>query len=511
MAKDIMHVSAPAIRPGDSLVVSVSELSVGLGADITGQAAVYIHVKCTDPVKSGLMLVDDQSRYPVMGTMGGWTQIRMDTVYSDSAHQYPLPGTYCVDLNDNFFTPPDRIDYYFSARDAIGNTSYWSQNTGMTASEAEVQANPMEVQCLPTGNSDILYVDDFHTRGSWYHFKTAFEFLNITPDRYDVNGPSSLVGNSLGARAVGSQIVDVYHKIIWNSGDLPNGTIGDGTGHPEKSPDAQLLKAFLDNSSIWDPGLYISGDNVAQEMMELSSAPFMDLMTYFNFNLTGSSHIREGEPISPLVCGLMPNTMFQDINGPDTLVAHGGCPHTNHFDVLEPTGPAISQMTYSGAPDPMLSAVISQETTNLHGRTARVVLEGFSFHYIRDDRPAGVPDRAMHLYRIMTWLENIVDYPVGGSFELTVKNELRQNYPNPFNPRTTIEYSIKGNGYVSVKIYNVAGQLVKTLVNEIKNRGSYKVQWDGRNDSGDPVSTGVYFYKLVAKDFTQTRKLVVLK
>jgi hypothetical protein len=88
---------------------------------------------------------------------------------------------------------------------------------------------------------------------------------------------------------------------------------------------------------------------------------------------------------------------------------------------------------------------------------------------------------------------------------------LHQNYPNPFNPKTTIKYSIKERSHVSVKIYNVLGQLVKTLVNEEKIPGVYVKQWDSRNNAGNPVASGVYFYRLVAKDFVQTKKLVVLK
>jgi subtilisin family serine protease len=92
-------------------------------------------------------------------------------------------------------------------------------------------------------------------------------------------------------------------------------------------------------------------------------------------------------------------------------------------------------------------------------------------------------------------------------------NHLANNYPNPFNPTTTIEYSIKEKAHVSLKIYNVAGQLVKTLVNQAQDRTShhYSVQWSGRDNKGNPVASGVYFYRLVTKGFTQTKKMVLLK
>ena len=90
---------------------------------------------------------------------------------------------------------------------------------------------------------------------------------------------------------------------------------------------------------------------------------------------------------------------------------------------------------------------------------------------------------------------------------------LEQNVPNPFNPTTTIKYSIARSGRVKLKIFNVAGQLVSTLVDEYQSprtEGFY-VSWNGTNDSGKAASSGVYFCLLAVKGYTQTRKLVFLK
>ena len=84
--------------------------------------------------------------------------------------------------------------------------------------------------------------------------------------------------------------------------------------------------------------------------------------------------------------------------------------------------------------------------------------------------------------------------------------ELRQNYPNPFNPTTSINYSLNKKSYVELKVYNVLGAEVATLVNETKNAGSYKVSFDATN-----LSSGVYFYQLKSGDQTITRKMMVMK
>ncbi len=88
---------------------------------------------------------------------------------------------------------------------------------------------------------------------------------------------------------------------------------------------------------------------------------------------------------------------------------------------------------------------------------------------------------------------------------------LDQNYPNPFNPMTTIEYAVPNEGLVRLKIYNTAGQLVKTLVDELKVPGNYSAIWDGRNESGAQVASGVYLYKLTAGGSQIVRKMVILR
>lgn len=95
-----------------------------------------------------------------------------------------------------------------------------------------------------------------------------------------------------------------------------------------------------------------------------------------------------------------------------------------------------------------------------------------------------------------------------------LSNRLDQNVPNPFNPTTTITYSIRDAGHVTLRIYNASGQLVRTLVNETQTprSGGYSVVWNGTNNVGNSVASGVYMYKLTtANGFADTRKLILLK
>jgi hypothetical protein len=89
--------------------------------------------------------------------------------------------------------------------------------------------------------------------------------------------------------------------------------------------------------------------------------------------------------------------------------------------------------------------------------------------------------------------------------------ELSNNYPNPFNPSTIIQYSVPTNGLVSLFVYNILGQRVRTLANSPMAAGQYSVTWDGRNDAGSMLSSGVYFYRLQAGSMAIVKKMLLLK
>jgi len=88
---------------------------------------------------------------------------------------------------------------------------------------------------------------------------------------------------------------------------------------------------------------------------------------------------------------------------------------------------------------------------------------------------------------------------------------LDQNYPNPFNPSTTIRYQIPTDASVNLIIYNVQGQKIRTLVSKEQKAGYYNVVWDGRNEAGQTVSTGLYLYRVQAGSFVATQKMLMLK
>jgi hypothetical protein len=95
--------------------------------------------------------------------------------------------------------------------------------------------------------------------------------------------------------------------------------------------------------------------------------------------------------------------------------------------------------------------------------------------------------------------------------ELPHRYSLSHNYPNPFNPTCTIEYSLAKPCRVEITIYNLLGRKVKTLVSSMQPAGPYQVIWDGKNDQGNDVASGVYFYRMKTDEYVDVKKMVVLK
>jgi hypothetical protein len=94
---------------------------------------------------------------------------------------------------------------------------------------------------------------------------------------------------------------------------------------------------------------------------------------------------------------------------------------------------------------------------------------------------------------------------IPGSFALA------QNYPNPFNPETVIEYSLPTSSFVTLSIYNTLGQEVAKLIDGRKSAGTYTTVWNGENSNGSPAASGVFLYIISAGEFSDTRKMLLLR
>jgi hypothetical protein len=127
----------------------------------------------------------------------------------------------------------------------------------------------------------------------------------------------------------------------------------------------------------------------------------------------------------------------------------------------------------------------------------------------------GIADRQVRqvvLMRVLGWLQGGMSAVDDGTAPVSppVSWHLEPNYPNPFNPSTHIRFALATAGKVRVLVLNPLGQVVKTLVDMPLSQGHHEVEWDGTDDHGNRVASGVYLYQLVAGEVRLTRKCVLL-
>lgn len=137
-------------------------------------------------------------------------------------------------------------------------------------------------------------------------------------------------------------------------------------------------------------------------------------------------------------------------------------------------------------------------------------MEGYLGQWIINVRDASQPFAG----NFLEWgLTISVDGIVGIDEDNTIPRafDLLQNYPNPFNPQTDIRYQIADIGFINLVVFDVLGRKVRTLVKKSQVAGSYQVTWDGRNDAGVAVSSGIYFYRLQTGEFSRTRRMLLMK
>jgi hypothetical protein len=146
------------------------------------------------------------------------------------------------------------------------------------------------------------------------------------------------------------------------------------------------------------------------------------------------------------------------------------------------------------------------------GTDYKLAFFGFPLYYLEEEGAKGMVASLMRDFDEPLAVEDSPAENIPERFTLS------QNYPNPFNPTTTIPFTVNGSQFIvhspvrtTLKIYNILGQLVRTLVDEAKLPGRYNIIWDGKDNSGKEVGSGIYFYQLKTKEYTDTKKMVLLK
>jgi len=427
--------------------------------------------------------------------------------------EFDLPDT-------GMLFPGDVLHYYFSATDNVAGdikTSYSPFNrNGFGNPTPMAYWGDFTVNCLPSitdiagTQPTLLLWNDFGFRGGedeWYNALSGLGLVKGT--HYDVfatHGPSSGVGNGLGGRATVSQI-DGYTDMLYTAGDLSSPTLSNGDFAGDPGNDLALMNNWF---ALGGRDLFMTGDDLANGLSTTGAVALAFLETKMGLTYQDND-VRDniGGQTAPLVKKITGNPVFTTAN---EWVAYGGCFGINDFDNVVPRGSAVRLAQFTGpggltTPYPYAAATLNIDGTN------RVVSMNHDLLFVLSPAKAPAPQAARNIV-----LSNVLDYfgvsnnpgTVSGT-DLPVARFGVESYPNPFNPSLTIKYTLKNPGSVVMKVYNVRGELVKTLLNDQVSVADGSVVWDGTNDQGSSVSSGVYFVETRSGGDVNVQKATMVK
>lgn len=320
-----------------------------------------------------------------------------------------------------------------------------------------------------------LVVDDDGGADYENYFLTQLENMSVefgaVPSDYLLNKPNS---------------INTFDAIIWNTGITTPGL---------NSNEISLLKTFLDNGG----GLYLNGVDLPYQLADPSSPYYTSETNDFFTNYLHSNYILRNHPTT-IVSGISGDPITNGI-GMMTLIGGSGANTINHS-----AGRYVNRISAEGTNSANILAFWQKPDEHpairaFHGISGKVVFTAFGFETI-----ALAERRTLFAQRIVDWLNTPVNVEGNPEDYFPSSFSLEQNYPNPFNPVTFIKYRVPEASFVTIKVYDLIGREVAILVNEIKNPGSYQVTFDSEN-----LASGVYFYKMIAGDFSSVKKMNLLK
>jgi len=489
-------------------------------------------------VGGGLSDIDPQTGWEI------W-QYRVPGAQVVTPQGYIVSDRYSFDLPDGtsnglphiqdesaIFFPGDVIHYHIEVQDDRGNLTTLPQDlTGFEDfTEGTVWSREMTARGLPSlyqgTQPEILFWNDFGHRGGENEYLQAFRQNGLVEgadyDTYTTKGPSSGVGNGLGSSgyhgANAEQIAD-YDVLIYVLGNLSSISISDGTGDGDNDLSADLATVEAWANADADRYHAYFGDDFVSSMIDQGAL----CQDYLNHVL--GVDLLSGDVSSVIDGQLTPSVVpTGQGSGPlaSSFIANGGCLNINDFDDIGVfgVGPVIAHEFTDRLGTPYSQSVagsIEWRRTDASGNTKHTIVFPYDLSNVDSSVEAGVAGisgRALLLRDILTSWGMTPGGPAIGAPDhpsAVPRFEVDQNHPNPFNPRTRIEFSLPQRGTVRVTLYNVRGEKVATLLDEVRGPGPGFVDWDGRDARGTEVSSGVYLYKVEAGDEVAVKKMALIR
>jgi hypothetical protein len=322
---------------------------------------------------------------------------------------------------------------------------------------------------------DVLVVDD--DDGESYEEYLETELINLSSE-YGIITSEYI--------PVNVDSINTFNIILWNTGVTEPGV---------STVEINVIKTFLDNGG----NLYLNGVDIAYQLADPASPYYTSETIDFFTNYLHSSYILREH--SALITQGINGDPITDGIGMMNIVGGTGANTINHS-----AGHYANQISAEGMSNANILSFWLKPDEHpgiraFHGISGKVVFTTFGFETI-----ALAERRSLFAERIIDWLNIPVSVDDNNSDFSPVSFELMQNYPNPFNPNTSITYRIPETSLVSIKVYDLISREVAVLVNEVKQSGSYQINFGSEN-----LASGVYFYKMTAGDFSSVKKMNLLK
>jgi len=502
MARNIASGVPGRNDPGDSILVDIA--LVRAGSVLNRMPKLVVKMKANPLFDAVRALPTNFTQ--AAGIVDGW-------VYGDSTrlpNGAVIANRYHFDLPDsNLIFPGDVVHYYVEAQDNVngdvGTATLPADLTGFAAF-AQVDSYPGEftVFALPSVEDPqghqvevLVWNDAAGGRGEDAWYDALHEIVMDQPglyiDLYETNGPSSGVGNGLGGRATAA-LLSGYEVLLYTCGDLGTYTLVD---------DLPVLTAWLAQG---DKHAFMTGDDLVESLGSGSGLTFRQ--TYLGVQLaSGNITPLIGNQIAPRVEAVDGNSLSMPSDA--AWIAGGGCPGIRDFDAVTTLAGAETLARFcnpNGVPDYPYAA--AWRYTNI----ADVVTLPYDLAAVTNvpdwNPPGPYEGRAWLLARVLgefghLWIP-FPAVPEAGTFAVCA-------YPNPFNPRTTITLVMPQTGDAALKLYDIRGRLVRTLHEGPLAEGRHDLVWNGDDDAGRAVASGVYFYEVKAAGEERIGKLTLVR
>jgi hypothetical protein len=431
-----------------------------------------------------------------------------------------LPTYRWADVPAGAYPAGTNLQYYFAVTDSADSVGYLPAKAPTTQTYFSASILPIKTAINPVlGCTDslaqILFINNNAGRETEATIAKALTAQGYKFDTWDVNGSTSGAGNTPGGAPAGDPFFhwpgattnDLlrYSTIIWHSGSLSQFTL--------RQPDQALFQSWIQQAGK-NRNLFVVGDNVAWELIVLNE----NYNSFLDFTM-GARYLRNlwesfpQDTLHPVVTGYAGSPSAGLF-----MHANSDCPLIEDFDLLAiATGAPARGKTgnFLKYPNNFAAATrFSTKYTPTGSDSARSLMMAFNYNNIEE---AGERFRLIKNAMTDYFQVSACYYPTAVEYDPTagdppLPSRLYQNAPNPFNPVTSIRYSLTSAGRATIRVYGVGGALVRTLVDRHHAAGIYAVRWDGKDDQGRKLSSGVYFYKLeTAAGANDARKLLMLK